>query len=186
MKFASLAAIGLVSSVEAAVDFKATTIWFVEGVKGYHEGFEKAFYKTSEGSTHADCLNDETVNNMATFLALYSNPAQVFKKITNIQEDFTMFADAAEIFENVSKCRFEGPALDIVHQCATQKDSCTLQKFLENLTKNMFVLVGKMTSIAETLKGFPAKTNDDFKEQMSELGDDAGTFARVTFNFHKD
>ena len=48
----------------------------------------------------------------------------------------------------------------------------------------MFVLVGKMTSMAETLKDFPAKGNDDFKEQMMEMGDDAGTFARVMFNYH--
>jgi len=53
------------------------------------------------------------------------------------------------------------------------------------MSKNMFVLIGKMTSMAENLEGFPAKENEKFLEQMHEFGQDAGTFVRVLFNFNK-
>jgi hypothetical protein len=49
----------------------------------------------------------------------------------------------------------------------------------------MFVLIGKVTSLAETFKGFPASDPDAFKEQMKELGQDGGTFIRVIFNYQK-
>ena len=50
----------------------------------------------------------------------------------------------------------------------------------------MFVLIGKVTSLAETFKGFPASETEGFREQMKELGQDAGTLLRVTFNFKKE
>ena len=47
----------------------------------------------------------------------------------------------------------------------------------------MFVIMGKMTSMAETMKDFPAVDKRDFKEQCEELGGGAGTFFRVLFNY---
>ena len=93
-----------------------------------------------------------------------SDPLNMMASIANIQQDFNMFAEGAEIMENLSKCHFEGPAFDLLHLCNVEAESCTMAKMLENLTKNMFVLVGKMTSMAESLKDFPAKENADFKE----------------------
>ena len=57
---------------------------------------------------------------------------------------------------------------------------------VENFTQNMFVIVGKLSTLAETLKEFPADEEDDFKEQMREMGDDAGTTMRVIFNFESE
>ena len=184
MKFASLAAIGLVAAKDSkSFDPTATIEWGVDGVSGYHEGFSKAFYKTS---THDkdQCLNKETVENMAKFGALMADPLNFFKNITNVAEDVNLLANGAEIIENIATCRFEGPAFDMLHTCSTDKEACTINKFIENVTKNMFVLVGKLTSMAETFKGFPATENDDFKEQMMEVGDDFGTFFRIFFNYH--
>ena len=50
----------------------------------------------------------------------------------------------------------------------------------------MFVIVGKLSTLAETLKEFPAEEEEDFKEQMREMGDDAGTTMRVIFNFESE
>ena len=173
MKFASLAAIALVSSTDAKLfdfgkkkdstpstpskptNFRENTLWLVEGVKGYHDGFTNAFYKQSGHGRDTECLNDETIDNMVKLNEALSNPVALIKNVTNIQEDFTYFADAAEVVENLGKCRFEGVPFDILHVCASDKTACTPTKFLENLTKNMFVLVGKMTSMAESVKGFP-------------------------------
>ena len=43
--------------------------------------------------------------------------------------------------------------------------------------------MGKLTSMAETLKQFPADDEEEYEEQMRELGSDAGTFLRVVFDF---
>ena len=159
-------------------------MWYVDGVKGLHDGFFKAFYKSSSSPDQDQCLNDETINNLIVYGSLAADPLNIFSHITDVQKDFNIFADGAQIMENFSKCHIEGPAFDILHLCSTDDNACAPTKLLENLTKNMFVLVGKMTSMAETFKGFPATERDSFKEQMMEVGDDFGTFWRVVFQYH--
>ena len=107
----------------------------------------------------------------------------VFTDMANIQQDFNLFAEGAEIMENLSKCKFEGPAFDLLALCTKDPEACQMPKVLENLTKNMFVLVGKMTSLAETLQDFPQEEQSEYQEQMRELGDDFGTGLRVIFNY---
>ena len=167
----------------AAAD--SNSMWYIDGFRGFHDGFYKAFYKSSHGSSSDGCFDDETVKNLVTYGDLILNPASAFENIANIEEDFNLFADGAEIMENLAKCHFEGPAFDLLHMCNENKDNCSINKLIENLTKNAFVLVGKATSMAESAKGFPASDNNEFKEQMMEFGDDFGTFGRTLFNFNK-
>ena len=47
----------------------------------------------------------------------------------------------------------------------------------------MFVIMGKMTSVAEIMKDFPASDKREFKDQAEELGGGVGTFFRVLFNY---
>ena len=180
-----LATVALVSAV-AAVDRTPieTTNYVFNGIRGVHEGFNKAFYKDSE-LANDECLNDETINNMITYGTILSDPKHMFSRIADAQYDFNIFADGAQIMENLGKCRFEGPAFDVIHMCAADISSCSIGSLGENLTKNMFVLVGKITSMAETFKGFPKADNAGFREEMMEVGDDIGTFFRVVFNFSK-
>ena len=85
--------------------------------------------------------------------------------------------------ENLSTCHFEQSVFDIMQECNDNEESCKIDAITQNLTKDMFVLMGKVTSMAETVKDFPADDNGDFKEQMREFGSDAGTFLRVIFNY---
>ena len=173
----------------AALEKRAQAIkeksdYIVSAFKGMHNGFYKAFYKETESTINTDeCLNDETTTNIATYAAALSDPSHIFAHIANAQEGFNAFAKGAEIYENFAKCRLEGPTFDIIHLCASDKDACTPTTLGTNLTKNMFVLVGKITSLTETFKNFPSKDKDEFKEQMSQIGDDAGTIMRVLFNY---
>ena len=70
--------------------------------------------------------------------------------------------------------------------CTKDKEACKMSTLTQNLSKDMFVLVGKMTSLAEVLQDFPSKDKMDFEDQMMELGSTGGTWARVTFNFHHE
>lgn len=95
-----------------------------------------------------------------------------------------MFAQMAEIMENLSVCHYEKPAFDIMGLCTKDKNACKLQTITQNMSKDMFVLIGKMTSLAEVMQDFPAKDRLDFGEQMRELGGTAGAWTRVMFGYH--
>ena len=185
MKFVSLATIALIGTTQAApaepVDAKEKMMWHAEGLKGLHDGFNKAFYKTGGQQLDEKCLDDPTLQSASDLYNFMHHPT-----MANITEDLSLFAKTASIMENMAACKFEGPLIDISLFCTKNAENCLMNKMVENLTKNMFVLVGKLTSMGETFTGFPSKEKDTYKHQMEELGDDVGTLARVLLNYHKD
>ena len=118
-------------------------------------------------------------------VALHSVVADPMSVITSgdFTKDFNLFAQGAEVMENLSSCHFEESVFDIMQECNEDEELCTIGAITQNLSKDMFILMGKMTSIAETVQGFPADDQGDFKEQMREFGSDAGTALRVIFNY---
>ena len=83
------------------------------------------------------CLDQQTIDNLSVYTNLLANPLDIFTEITNVEEDFNLFGDGAEIMENLSKCKFEAPVFDIVHMCGANPDACTMKTLMDNLTKNM-------------------------------------------------
>lgn len=154
----------------------------VAAFKGLHEGFDKAFYKTR--TIDANCLNDDTVKNIGVFGRVVKHPMASISGATDIAGDFNLFAEAAEIMENFSGCHFEGPIVEILQYCTADPEVCEISALLANLKKNLFVLVGKLTSLAETLKDWPAETIEDNHDIFMEFGDDLGTVVRTIFNYH--
>lgn len=177
---------GGLSKEEKAAKQKANTMWYSSGIKGYYSGFYKAFYKMELPTDAAKCLNEETVDNVLSMEHLVTDPLSAFGNIANIQEDMNIFAKMAEVMENLSTCKFEQSAFDIMSLCTKDSNACKMTTLTQNVSKDMFVLVGKMTSLAEVLQDFPSKDRYDFEDQMRELGNTAGTWARVTFAFHHE
>ena len=161
------------------------TSYTIDGIKGFYDGYYTSFYKGSLPKSMEECLNEDSIKDVVAMEKILMDPLSIFTKIIDFNRDMQEFRTFAAIFENLSKCHFEESAFDIFNMCTRNAGDCMPQKLLENLTKNMFVLVGKVTSLAETFQGFPAKTGDGFKEQMKELGQDAGTWVRVIFNYRK-
>ena len=63
MKFATIAlAAATVQGADQAA--RENTLWYVDGIKGYHEGFYKAFYKSSNHEENNKCLDDETIDSI--------------------------------------------------------------------------------------------------------------------------
>ena len=183
MKFATIALAA--ATVQAEDAARENTLWYVDGVKGYHEGFYKAFYKSSNHQENDKCLDDETIDSITEWGNIMMDPVTAMGNMANMTADINAMTDGMEIFENMQTCRFEGPMYDILHVCKKEPEACTMKKIGENLTKNMFVLVGKMTSLAETMQNFPATGRKEFRDQMVELGDDMGTVWRVMLNYHE-
>ena len=166
------------------------TEWYAAGIKGYYVGFYSAFYKTELPEANKKCLDTETISNVVTFQNIVANPMSIIGDAIDIQKDVNMFAQMAEIMENLSVCHFEQPAFDIMSLCTKKPadpeaaGACDIATLTQNMSKDMFVLIGKMTSLAEILQDFPSKDQLDFEEQMRELGSTGGTWTRVIFNFH--
>ena len=165
---------------------KEDTMWYAAGIKGYYTGFYKAFYKQELPESNAKCLNEETIENMITMQDLVIDPLGAAAHIADIQKDMNMFAQMAEVMENLSVCHFEQSAIDLMTLCTKTPAACSMASLTQNMSKDMFVLIGKMTSLAEVMEDFPSKDRYDFGEQMRELGSTGGTWARVMFNFHHE
>ena len=176
---------GLFSEDPAAkLKQKEDTLWYAAGVKGFYQGFYKTFYKMELPEASSECMNKETMINIIALEQLLANPLGILDDLADIQKDVNVFAQSAEIMENLSVCHFEQPAFDIMTLCTKDMKACDLGTITQNMSKDMFVLIGKMTSLAEIMQDFPAKDRMDFNEQMQELGSTGGAWARVIFGFH--
>jgi hypothetical protein len=113
-----------------------------------------------------------------------ADPLSIFTNVVDIQGDINSFTKMAQIMENLSVCHFEQSAFDILSLCTKDLTACDMGTVTQNMSKDMFVLIGKMTSLAEIMQGFPSKDKYEFEEQMRELGATGGTWFRVMFNFH--
>jgi hypothetical protein len=186
MKFSYAAIATTFALTDVQACSKEDTMWAVSGLKGFYTGYFKSFYKQELPADAAACLNEETIDNMISMEGLVMDPLHTVTNLVNIQEDVNIFAKMAEVFENLSTCHFEKSGFDLLAMCTKDPKACAFTTMTQNVSKDMFVLVGKFTSLAEVMQDFPSKDREDFGEQMMELGSTGGTWARVMFNFHHE
>ena len=81
MKFATYAALMTAASctdlknVSAEERNRLNTEWFIDGARGFYEGYYKSFYKkTAMPDGMEKCLDSQTVDNIYTFQSLAMNP----------------------------------------------------------------------------------------------------------------
>ena len=186
LALASVSAIGMTDEERQIADDKLITK--LDGWKGFYDGYYRSFYKinTHEATPMEDCLDETTIDNIVAMNDIIQDPFSLLS-ISKIHEDLNLFAEGAEIMSDLSNCKFEQSVFDIMAMCKELDDEgeskCAMSHMTENLTKNMFVLMGKLTGMAETMKDFPSEDPEEYHEQMRELGTDAGTFLRVLYNF---
>ena len=52
------------------------------------------------------------------------------------------------------------------------------------LTKNVFLIIGKITNIVQQSMNFTAQSPDKLNNECLNFGEDIGVFIRVALNFH--
>jgi len=57
---------------------------------------------------------------------------------------------------------------------------------MANMSKNMFVFIGKFTEITEVMKDFPAYEVKEFHAQTLALGGDLGSMVRVMLAYESN
>ena len=65
------------------------------------------------------------------------------------------------------------------------KEKCSVSTVLENFSKNAFVLMGKGSTLAQTLKEVPAENPDQLMVQSMDIGESLGTFLKVGIDFQQ-
>ena len=155
----------------------------IEGFKSFYSGYYKSFYHAnSKDKAIEACMDDKTVDNMIALGKVMMNPMSMFE-IKNLKDDMSLFGEAAEVAADLSSCHFEQSFFSIWGMCKEDKEACAIPKLTENLTKNMFVIVGKMTQMAETMTEMKDADNAEFNELMRGVGGDCGTMVRDVFAF---
>lgn len=162
----SMSALGNQKSITISPDpeLEADSKWYVEGAKSFYEGYYKQFYKKRGDDEMSKCLDETTTQNMVNWGTIMLHPTFLTDNILNFGNDFALMTSGFEIMEDVMNCHFEKSGFDLMTFCSSDPDNCKMAKIFENLSKNMFVIMGKMTAMAETMQEFPAEDRRDFKE----------------------
>jgi len=114
-------------------------------------GYQSGFYKNTKKTDN--CLNDKVISDVMDIVDF----CQTFDN-TKI---FAIFNEGMEIFNSVQSCSIAASIDDVTTYCGTHPNSCTSAAVMDNVTKNMFVLMGKFTEITSIVQGFPAHTATD-------------------------
>lgn len=170
----------------------------LEGFKSFYDGAYKAFYHaSSKDPVLNDCMNAETVENIAQLAGIIQDPLSMFE-LKNLKSDLNLFGAAAEVTSDLAQCHFEQPFFDIWGMCTGSDDEvsedaddldaeaagpCAIPTLTQNLTKNMFVLVGKLTQMGESFTEMKGAEQKEFEEICKEVGDGMGTIVRDVFAF---
>ena len=74
---------------------------------------------------------------------------------------FNVFNEAMQVYNNFEQCSVQSSFNDVVTFCNNNPDSCSGQSLFENMTKNMFLLMGQVTSLTTIANEFPADNATD-------------------------
>lgn len=117
-------------------------------------------------------MNEQTTDSIINFI-------EFFEKSPDMSKVFMIASDVMAIANNLKICTSEGAFKDIKKFCKKDPENCSSTTIMNNLTKNMFVIFGKVTEMAEIFKAFPATETEDFYAQTYSIGGDIGTLVRV-------
>jgi hypothetical protein len=149
-----------------------TPVFYIEGFRGLWVGLEKGLFKTAD--TGAMCLNDK----------ISEKVIKVVEAIVDL--DFTklqgMLSDIMEIGMNLSQCSFDG-FVKVFDYCFEDAENCGPNKLMANIQKNMFVIMGKFTDVANIIKEFPPVHAAELHDEIYAIGEDLGTLARVILGY---
>ena len=74
-------------------------------------------------------------------------------------------------------------ALEFDQRIAEKTQACTIGGALDGFTKNAFILMGKVTTASAMIKDWDNENIDALHAEYLELGEDIGTFLRISLGF---
>ena len=74
-------------------------------------------------------------------------------------------------------------ALDFDEELAEETKGCTFKGMLDSMSKNTFILMSKVSNASATIKNWDSTNIDALHNECRELGEDIGTFLRISLAF---
>lgn len=147
-------------------------IRMIKGMSNFYQGYVEGL--TKQKSMKGQCFDENTMNN-------------AFKLIEEIQTGdqsklFQALPQILQIITSFSECNMSNPIMEKMMHCfnaQVPEPSCEFGHVTENISKNMFVIMGKFTDITTLISTFPATQETEFLEQCQQIGLDFGTILRV-------
>ena len=157
-------------------DYKdSDAYYYIQGLRGFWLGYETGFYKNSKSGATSQCLNDNTVKDIVDIVEVVES--------FDTSKLFGIFNEAMSVYNNFQECSVQQSINDIVTFCNTHPQNCNGSALIDNLTQNMFVLMGQATQLSTVMNGFPAETAEELYTQTETLGNTLGTVVRVVSGF---
>ena len=107
-----------------------------------------------------------------------------YENISDLNNPLTLVDKIIQVFTNLqTTCSLETSTKDLYYFCERNVSQCTPSSFLENMTTNMFLLIGKFTEVSEILNDYPSNNSDILYSQTHTIGSDIGTSLRILSGF---
>ena len=158
-----------------SIDTSSDAYYYIQGAKGLWTGYQQGFYKNTKKDI-GNCLNDQVIEDVVEL-------ADFFKTFDTTKM-MSLLPKGMEVFNSLNSCSVTSTFTDVATFCVLHPDSCTSASLMENVTKNLFVLMGKFTEVTTIMNGgFPAPTAADLYTQTESMGNIVGTILRLLSGF---
>ena len=150
--------------------------YYIQGFKGLWQGYQAGFYKGAKKDM-GNCLSDKVIEDVMDIVEVVEH--------MDTSKIFNVFNQGMEVFNSFQSCSIQQSLDDITTFCSVHPTACTGQALMDNVTKNMFVLMGKATEVTTIIQEFPAETAAELYTQTSSLGNIVGTVLRLLSGFQQ-
>ena len=150
--------------------------YVLQGGRGFYQGFQKGLYKIEK--VEDSCLNKEAEEKIVQLFGM------ILKQKFDMNKMMTLVADIMTITQSIQSCSVRSIS-DIGDFCFhSGVNSCTPDKIADNVQKNLFVLMAKMTDISNLVMGGIPKDAEQAYQFGQTLGNDVGGLIRIMLGFH--
>ena len=150
--------------------------YVLQGARGFYQGFQKGLYKAEK--VDDSCLSKEAEEKIVQLFGM------IIKQKLDMNKMMTLVSDIMTITQSISSCNINTIS-DIGKYCYHDNQlACTPDKISDNVQKNLFVIMAKVTDISNVvMMGVPKNADDAFQFGQS-LGNDVGSLMRIILGFH--
>ena len=148
----------------------------VQAARGFFQGFQGGLYKTDK--VEEGCLNKEAE---AKIIELFE---AVFSGKMDLTFVMRVVTDFITISSNLEQCSMKS-FTDLASFCFFNKDGtkCAPNKLMENVQKNLLLILAKLTDISTLVfQGIP-KDNEAAFAMGQQAGGDIGNLVRIVLDF---
>ena len=171
-------------AVPAELD-EAHIKYYMACARGGIAGFYQGFYKNNSETIDKNCLGETTYQHLNQFIQFISSG-----KITELFKSFGVFYQFS--FDVQKMCRSNELTFEVVGFCLNASNGCSINKVIDNFTKNIFSFTGTLNTIVETIVNIyknsdsaDLKNLDAAADQFTDLGKSFGDIIRRVLGFTK-